>query len=152
MSDKNQHPIQDPKLHHDPKEGYDVTEPAARKITFFVIGSVLLLAITIIALQRYFDSVWYVAVEEKVLAAPTVDLQTQRNLEAWRLSHYEYTTPAKTTVRIPVEQARETFLKEMAAGKTFYPAKATVPKPEEPAGAAPATPDGKPEAKQENKK
>ena len=82
-----------------------------------------------------------------------MDLQSQRNLEAWRLSHYEFTTPEKNRVRVPLEKAREMFLKESAEGKTFYPAKATVPKPEEPAGepgAAPAA-DGKQEGKQEAK-
>ena len=140
-----------PLIQPDPKDGYDATEPAARKITFFVIGSVLLLAVTIVALQQYFDTVWYGLVEDKVLSAPTVDLQTQRNLEAWRMSHYEYTTAAKTAVRMPMDQARTMFLKESAEGKTFYPAKATVPKPEEPVGGAPVAADGKQEAKQEAK-
>jgi len=150
---EHDHPV----IPHDPKEGFDRTEPAAPKIAFFVIGSVLLLAITIIALQRYFDSVWYGAVEEKVLASPLVDLQNQRNLEAWRMSHYEYTTPAKNAVRLPLEQAREMFLKDAAAGKTFYPAKPTVPKPEEPIktdekDAKDGKQDAKQAAKQENKK
>src|SRR5690349_18952925 len=108
---KNDPHYDHPVVHHDPKEGFDPTEPAARKITFFVIGSVLLLAITILALQHYFDSVWYSAIENRVLAAPTVDLQTQRNLEAWRMTHYEFTTPAKNQVRIPLEQARALVMK-----------------------------------------
>jgi hypothetical protein len=143
------HPI----VPHDPKEGFDATEPAAQKITFFVIGSVVLLVVTIVALQRYFDNVWYSSIEEKVLAAPTVDLQTQRNLEAWRMTHYEFTTRAKTTVRIPLDQARELFLKEVAEGKAFYPGLPTVPKPEEPATPAEgdAKQEGKQEGKQENK-
>lgn len=155
MSDKH---YDSPVPHHDPKEGYDPTEPAAPKITFFVVASVILLAVTIVALQQYFDSVWYGAVEERVLAAPAIDLRTQRNLEDWRLGHYEFTTPAKNTVRMPVDKAREMFLKESAQGKTFYPAQPTVPKPEEPAGVAPADSkqeakqEGKQEAKQENKK
>lgn len=126
------HPI----IRHDPKEGFDATEPAARKIMVFVVGSVVLLVVTIVALQRYFDSVWFAAVEEKVLAAPAPDLQTQRDLESWRLTHFEYTTPEKTRVRLPLENARALVLKEAAAGKTFYPARPTVPKPEEPAPAA----------------
>jgi hypothetical protein len=146
MSDKHyDHPVP----HHDPTEGYDPTEPAAPKITFFVVGSVILLVVTIVALQQYFDSVWYGSVEERVLAAPTVELGTQRNLEDWRLSHYEYTTAAKNRVRMPVAKAREMFLKESSQGKTFYPAQPTVPKPEEPAGVAPAA--GKQEDKQEDK-
>jgi len=151
MSDEQyNHPMRRP----DPKEGFDATEPEAPRIFFFVIGSVVLLIVTIVALQRYFDTEWYGAVEEKVLAAPVVDLQTQRNLEAWRLSHYEYTTPAKNMVRIPIEQAREMFLKDSAAGKTFYPAKPTVPKPEEPPkdAKADAKGDTKQDVKQETKK
>jgi hypothetical protein len=141
------------KLHHDPKEGFDPTEPAAAKIMFFVIGSVVLLVVTIVALQQYFDSVWNVAVEEKVLAAPAIVLQTQRNLEAWRLSHYEYTTPAKSTVRIPLAEARAMVLKDAAEGKTFYPAKPTVPKPEQPAaGATPAAAGAPAAGQQETKK
>ena len=137
---------------HDPKEGFDATEPAAPKITFFVIGSVILLAVTIVALQVYFDSVWYGAVQEKVLGAPPVDLQSQRSLEDWRLTHYEYATPAKNAVRLPVDKARELFLKESAEGKTFYPARPTAPKAEEPATPAPAAGEaGKQEGKQETK-
>ena len=61
-----------------------------------------------------------------------------RALSAWRLSHYEYADPTKTAVRMPFERAKELFLAEQAAGKTFYPAKPTEPKPEEPATPAPA--------------
>ena len=66
-----------------------------------------------------------------------------RSLSNWRLNHYEYADPSKTRVRIPFERAKELFLAEEAAGKTFYPAKPTEPKPEEPA--TPTTP-GQPQA------
>jgi hypothetical protein len=66
-----------------------------------------------------------------------------RALSAWRLSHYEYADPSKTRVRIPYERAKELFLADQAAGKTFYPAKPTAPKAEEPAtpAAAPGAAD-----------
>lgn len=99
----------------------------------FVILSVGTLIVVIIALQNYFDSVWNVSVEEKVLAAPAPELKDQRALENWRFTHYEYTTPEKTEVRIPIERARELVLQEAKEGKTFYPARPTVPKAEEPA-------------------
>ncbi|MEP6961195.1 MAG: hypothetical protein ABI995_03910 [Acidobacteriota bacterium] len=121
---------------HDPKEGFDPTEPAASRITLFVVISVITLVVVIVALQRYFETVWTGAVYEKVLAAPGLELKDQRSLEAWRLTHYEYATPEKKTVRIPLDRARELVLQEAAQGKTFYPAKPTAPKSEEPPAAA----------------
>jgi hypothetical protein len=124
--------------HHDPQEGFDRSEPAARKITMFVIVSVITLIVTILALQSYFEKIWNEAVYEKVLSVPGEEVGDLRGLANWRLDHYEYTDPSKTTVRIPFERAKELFLAEQASGKTFYPAKPTEPKPEEPATPAPA--------------
>jgi hypothetical protein len=150
--------------HHDPKEGFDHSEPAARKITLFVIVSVSTLVVTILALQAYFEKIWNEAVYEKVLSVPGEEVGDLRSVSNWRLNHYEYADPSKTRVRIPYERAKELFLADEAAGKTFYPAKPTEPKPEEPAtpaaapgapaattGAPAGTPAGA-EVKQENKK
>lgn len=138
MTTKYDHEI----IHHDPSEGFDSTEPAASQITAFVVGSVIMLVVVIGALQFYFNSVWDNAVEEKVLSAPDGLLQDQRNLEAWRMNHYEYTTPAKDTIRLPFDRAKELFLQEQAQGRTFYPGVPTVPKPEEPEAPAAAPADG----------
>lgn len=135
MTTKYDHEV----VHHDPQEGFDHTEPAARRITLFVIVSVVTLVVTILSLQAYFDKIWNEAVYEKVLAVPGEEVGELRSLSAWRLSHYEYTDPTKTAVRMPFDRAKELFLAEQAAGKTFYPAKPTEPKPEEPA-VAPAAP------------
>jgi hypothetical protein len=150
--------------HHDPKEGFDHSEPAARNITLFVIVSVITLVVTILALQAYFEKIWNEAVYEKVLSVPGEEVGDLRSVSNWRLNHYEYADPSKTRVRIPYERAKELFLADEAAGKTFYPAKPTEPKPEEPAtpaaapgapaataGAPAGTPAGA-EVKQENKK
>ena len=134
MTTKYDHEV----VHHDPKEGFDRSELDARKITLFVIVSVVTLVVTILALQSYFDKIWNEAVYEKVLAVPGEEVGEMRALSAWRLSHYEYADPTKTAVRMPFERAKELFLAEQAAGKTFYPAKPTEPKPEEPATPAPA--------------
>jgi hypothetical protein len=117
---------------HDPKEGFDPTEPEASRITMFVVVSVITLVVVIGALQNYFDGVWNSAVTEKILNVAPPELNDQRALEAWRMTHYEYTTPEKTQVRIPLEKARELVLQDAAQGKTFYPAKPSVPKPEMP--------------------
>jgi hypothetical protein len=130
--------------HHDPQEGFDHSEPAARKITMFVIVSVVTLVVTILALQSYFDKIWNEAVFEKVLSVPGEEVGDLRSLSNWRLGHYEYADPSKARVRIPFERAKELFLADQAAGKTFYPGKPTEPKPEEPA--TPAAAPGAPEA------
>ena len=65
-----------------------------------------------------------------------------RRWDDWNLTHYMYMDKPSGQVRIPVDRAMELVLQDAAAGKTFYPAKATVPKKEEPAlpAAAPGTP------------
>jgi hypothetical protein len=134
MSDKYEHEM----VHHDPSEGYDATEPAARQIWMFVVVSVITLVAVIFALQSYFNKIWNEAVYEKVLSVPGEELGEARSLEAWRLSHYEYADADKKRVRIPYDRAKELFLKEYEEGKTFYPGKPTEPKPEEPDTAATA--------------
>jgi len=157
MTTKYDHEVQ----HHDPREGFDHSEPSARKITMFVIVSVITLVVTILALQSYFEKIWNEAVYEKVLAVPGEEVGELRSVSNWRLNHYEYADPSKTRVRIPYERAKELFLADEAAGKTFYPGKPTEPKPEEPAtpaaapGATAGAPAGAPggiDAKQETKK
>jgi hypothetical protein len=69
------------------------------------------------------------------------------------MTHYEYTTPEKKEVRIPLEKAREMVLQDAAQGKTFYPAKPTMPKPEAPPEAPPEVKgDSKEAAKEVAKK
>lgn len=120
--------------HHDPSEGFDHSEPAIAQITIWVVVSVVTLVVVIGALQNYFYSVWDEAVDQKVKAAPNVEVRDLRNLEAWRLSHYEYTTPEKTGVWLTLDRGKQLFLEELANGKRFYPGLPTEPEPpEEPA-------------------
>ena len=95
--------------HADPKEGFDHQEPQAGAIAGFAIGSVILLIITILALQSYFNKIWEQAVYEKVLAPPSEQLIDLRNREEWNLSHYGYTDKASGAVRIPVDRASPGF-------------------------------------------
>jgi hypothetical protein len=124
----------------DPKEGFDHQEPSSGAIAGFAIGSLVLLVLTIGAIQQYFDHIYNEAVYEKVLAPPSEQLKGVRGRDDWNLTHYMYMDKATGVVRIPVDRAMEMILKDAAAGKTFYPAKATAPKKEEPAAAAPAAP------------
>lgn len=121
-----------------PREGFDRAEPSAKAIAAFAIGSLLLLVLTIGAIQQYFDHIWNEAVYEKILAPPSELLHEVRGRDDWNLTHYMYLDKASGQVRIPVDRAMELVLQDAAAGKTFYPAKATAPKKEEPAAAVPA--------------
>ena len=94
----------------------------------------LLLILTIVALQQYFDKIWNEAVYEKVLAPPSEQLQDLRDRDDWNLTHYSLYRQEDRQVRIPLDQAMELFAKEAAAGKLFYPAKEYASRePEEPA-------------------
>jgi len=123
-----EHPIG----HHNPSEGFDRSEPRTGAIWGFTIGSVLALALVIGALQQYFEKIWNDAVYEKILSPPSQELQTVRARDDWDLTHYMYLHKETGQVRIPLERAQELFMKEVAAGKPFYPGKPTVPKKEEP--------------------
>ena len=131
-----EHPIEQ----HDPKEGFDRTEPDSRAIWAFTIGSVLVLILVIVAVQGYFEQIFQTALYERVLSVPSGQLQDVRNRDNWNLTHYMYGDLSKASgrVRIPIDKAMETFAGEAAAGKLFYPAKPTVPKKEEPVVEAPA--------------
>jgi len=139
--DAYEHPIE----HHDPQEGFDSTEPNTPAIWLFTVVSVLGLVLVIVAVQGYFDQIYKQAVYERVLIAPSELLQDVRNRDAWNMTHYMYGNLDKSTnrVRIPIDKAMQTFAEEAAAGKLFYPAKATPIKKEEP-GAAAAAPAGAP--------
>ena len=133
--------------HADPKEGFDHTEPSSGSIAAFAIGCLILLVLTIVALQVYFNKIWNEAVYEKVLAPPSEELKALHYREDWYLTHYSFTDKKGGVVRIPLDQAMEKYAAEAAAGKLFYPAKEYVPKKEEPApGATPAPAAGQPAA------
>jgi hypothetical protein len=116
--------------HHDPSEGFDRSEPATGAIWGFTIGSVVVLALVIGAVQGYFEDVYNNSVQQKILAAPSAQLDDVRNRDAWNSTHYMYGNldPKSGRVRIPVERAMQLFADEAKAGKTFYPGKATAPK------------------------
>jgi len=124
----------------DPREGFDRDEPSVGAIFGFAAGSMILLVMTIFAIQQYFEHVYNEAVYEKVLAPPSEQLREVRGRDDWNLTHYLYIDKASGQVRIPVDQAMDLILKDAAAGKTFYPAKEYVPKKEEPAAPVPGAP------------
>jgi len=128
--------------HADAKEGFDHSEPKSGAIVGFAVGSVILLVITILALQSYFNHIWAEAVYEKILAPPSEQLIELHNRENWNLTHYGYLDKKSNDVRIPLDRAMELFKQEEKSGKLFYPAKDTVPKKEEPVAAADATAAG----------
>lgn len=125
----------------DPREGFDRDEPSSGAIAAFAVGSLILLVLTIGAITQYFNHVWDEAVYEKVLAPPSELLKEVRGRDDWNLTHYMYLDKNSGQVRIPIDRAMELVLQDAAAGKTFYPAKATAPKVEPVAVPPPADPN-----------
>jgi hypothetical protein len=117
--------------HADPREGFDHAEPHATSITFLAIGAVITLVVVIAALEVYFNHAWQTAVQEKILTAPSEQLQQLRARENAALTTYGYADKQKGVVRIPVDRAMELYLKEAGEGKYFYPTKPAMPKKEE---------------------
>jgi hypothetical protein len=130
MSSDHDEPIP----HHEATEGFDRTEPEVTSIWGFAVGSIIVLLITIFALQHYFEKIWNDAVYEKVLEVPSEQLQQVRGRDDWDLTHSMYLDKATGQVRIPLEHAQELFLQEVAAGKQFYPGKPTAPKKDDAEG------------------
>jgi|SRR5579883_2253940 len=124
--------------HASPEEGFDHSEPNSGAVVAFAAGSVILLVLTIFALQAYFNKIWDEAVYDKILAPPSEQLKDLHYREAWFMTHYSFTDKKTGVVRIPLDEAMQKFADEAAAGKLFYPAKNYVPKKEEPAAGAPA--------------
>lgn len=118
--------------HADAREGFDHAEPKTGPIVGFAIGCVLLLVLTIVALQQYFNKIWDEAVYEKVLAPPSEQLKQLHYREDWYLTHFSFTDKKTGVVRIPLNEAMDKFVQEASEGKLFYPAKNTLPKKEEP--------------------
>ncbi len=119
---------------HDPKEGFDRNDPEVAKIFIFTAVSLAVLVLVIVAIAGYFEDIYAKAVSEKILTAPSEQLQDVRNRDAWNLSHYMYgDLNAKSgRVRIPLDKAIELNLEDAQAGKTFYPAKPEPVKPYSP--------------------
>jgi hypothetical protein len=128
---------------HDPAEGFDRSEPNVPAVWAFTVASFVLLILVIVAVQFYFQEIFNKAVQDKVLAAPSEQLQSVRNRDAWNATHYMYGDMDKKSgrVRVPVDKAMEMFADEAQAGKLFYPAKPAAPKKDDlpaPAGAVAA--------------
>lgn len=109
------HPIQK----HDPKEGFDRSDPQVAKIFGVTVGSLLVLVLVIVAMQQYFEDIYSKAVYEKILSAPSEQLQDLHNRDAWNLSHYMYGEHSEKSgrVRIPLDKAMEMNLEDAQAGE-----------------------------------
>jgi hypothetical protein len=130
MSEENELSV----IPHDPKEGFDHSDPEVRKIFIFTIVSLVVLVLVIVAISGYFEDLYSKAVYEKILAPPSEQLRDVRNRDAWNLSHYMYGDLNQNSgrVRIPLDKAMELNLQDAQAGKAFYPAKPAPVKPVSP--------------------
>ena len=122
--------------HASPSEGFDHQEPRAKSIVWLAIASVILLVVVIVGVTAYFEYLYRDMVQEKVLSAPSTQLNDLHARETEQLTKYSYIDKDSGMVRIPVDRAMELFAQEAAGGKLFYPGKPYAPKPEEPATAA----------------
>ncbi len=114
-------------------EGFDRSEPNVRLIAAFGAFSIVLLVVTVLGLQSYFDRVLAQEVYVKELAPESPTLTTLRTREDEELHSYRYLDRDKGEVRLPIERAMELLASEYAQGKLPYPTR-PVPVPPEAQG------------------
>lgn len=101
--------------------GFDRQEVDARFIGIFTIGTVVLLAAMIFAIQRYHDLNYNQQIYERVLSPVSEDLRNLRAREDQHLHSYEYISREKGTVRLTIDRAMTLLAEEYEAGQLKYP-------------------------------
>jgi hypothetical protein len=84
-------------------------------------ATIVLLALTGIAIQAYYELIQTSTEYDQVLSQDNWQLRDLRNKEEWELTHYGYVDKTKGTVRIPLDQAMKMVASEAAANQPKYP-------------------------------
>jgi hypothetical protein len=121
---------------------FDTSEPKSSAIAAFGAVTVILLVLIAGAIHFYYTIYKEDQVYSKVLAPEGEQLKALREKESWELNHYGYFDPEKRIVRIPISQARQLFLQEVAENRVKYPTKTYAVKTPEELAAAAAQPAG----------
>jgi diphthamide biosynthesis methyltransferase len=119
-------------------EGFDRSEPNVRLIAAFGAVTIVLLVVTVLGLQAYFDHVLAQEVYVKVLAPESPALTNLRAREDGELHSYRYIDRDKGEVQLPIERAMQLLAAEYSQGKLPYPTQ-PVPVPPELRGGSDAT-------------
>jgi hypothetical protein len=102
-------------------QGFDRSEPNVRFIAIFGAGTLVLLVVSVLALQYYYDRVLEEQVFVKVQEPVSQTLVDLRAREDEALHSYRYLDREKGTIRLPIERAMELLASESAQGKLKYP-------------------------------
>lgn len=102
-------------------QGFDRSEPNVRFIAIFGAGTLVLLVVSVLALQYYYDRVLEEQVFVKVQEPVSQTLVDVRTREDEALHSYRYLDREKGTIRLPIERAMELLAAESAQGKLKYP-------------------------------
>lgn len=105
-------------------QGFDRSEPNVRLIAIFGAGTLVLLVISVLALQYYYDRVLEEQVFVKVQEPVSQTLMDVRAREDEALHSYRYLDREKGTIRLPIERGMELLATEAAQGKLKYPQRA----------------------------
>ncbi len=118
---------------------YEHRDANAKLLLLAGAAGVVLLLLSVAAVQLYYD--WYKEGEiyQKVLAPPGEQLRDLRAREDAELGSFRYLDRQKGIVRIPIERAMELYAEEAAERKFRYPTNPMpVKTPEQLAAGAPA--------------
>jgi hypothetical protein len=102
---------------------FDTTEPKARAIAIFGIGTIVALVAIILGVQAYVDRIEQQEIFVKQLQPVAEDLKALHAREDLDLNTYQYLDRTKGTVRLPIQRAMDLLAAEYAGQKVFYPDK-----------------------------
>ena len=132
--DKSHSSEHDPPLVHKTEEGFDHTEPRTAWIAAFGAFIVVVLILTILGIQYYFDRYSEQQIFTQVLEPVADDLTNLRDREDIDLHQDKYVDRTTKKVRISIERAMDLLVKEYAEGRLPYSTAPQAVKPIEPEG------------------
>ncbi len=135
----------------DDEEEPPAEEDGARAglITFWVIGTVIGVVLTVVGVREIYLSWAQEELNEKIFNKPNVELRELRASEQNKLTHYQWVSQKDGVVRIPLDRSIELTLADYRNAKT---AQAPEPTKDEPAKDEAAKDEGSKEAKDEGAK
>jgi hypothetical protein len=118
MSDHGQFREEFPDEH---PHSYDHTEPRGSLLLILIVLTGILLLLTAIGIQYYYETLRDKEVYERVLRPENNQLRDLRNKEDYELHTYGYADKAAGKVRIPIERAMQVIAQEAKENRVKWP-------------------------------
>jgi hypothetical protein len=100
---------------------YDHTEPRGSLLLILIVLTAILLTLTGIGIQYYYETLREHEVQQRVLVPENNQLRDLRNKEDYELHTYGYTDQPAGKVRIPIDRAMQMVAQEARENRVKWP-------------------------------